>query len=525
MVYKTIPAVLIFLLTLNTPDVCAQRITVFGKTPVVLNGDGFLLNKMKAREFLDDVGNCPKEKVTPVYLAGNWIGITTTDSPSRSAIGFSEKRLKVDSMFLEHYQTNRLKSWSFYTKTPIENNYQIQPFGVYPKNIIIRRLLDRDDIADAVLKVGDFFFVDFLNFDTNELVRRYYIKRLKMSPVILGYTQDEPSQAKNNMVSLTAKQRNLLLAADRKIVLKLKSEGLADSTVRYDLENLNTHNILHFIGAKEMSIPKLEAETQYILRLYYSMQPETTSVYYIETKPYWYRTTVFYGAISSFAILIIGLAAGLTFKKKVKTARRKQLETEQYLRVIQAQLNPHFAFNALGSIQGLMNMQQISEANFYLSEFGQLLRKTLEKSQHVFNTLDAELDMMKTYIGLEKLRFDFLWEVQLSQTLDTSAIEIPTLLLQPLIENAIKHGISGMGKDGKLLIICSEISESGSFRIVVKDNGAGFPDQTNEGYGLKLTRSRIKAVNDLHHERKIELLINFKEGTEIILTFHHWIDA
>lgn len=511
-----------FLLMLDCKDAPAQRITVFGKTPIVLNGDGFLLDKMKAREFMDDIGDCPKQKVTPVYLAGNWIGITTTDFPSGNTISFSEKRQQVDSMFLAHYKTNRLRFKAFYTKTPIYSSYQIQPRGVSPKKVTTEPLLDRDEIADAMLKVGDFFFVDFLNFDTNELVRRYYIKRLKMSPKIVGYIQEEP--AKNTVISLHAKQQNMVLLPDRKIVLKLKKEGLPDSTVRYDLENLNTHNTLHFIGAESMSIPKLDAETHYILRLHYSMQPESASIYYIKTKPYWYRTIGFYATISSVAILVIGLSAGFVFRKKVRLAQRKQFETEQYLKVIQAQLNPHFAFNALSSIQGLMNMNQIREANYYLSEFGLLLRQTLERSQQVFTPLSEELEMMKTYIGLEKLRFDFLWKVQLSPTLNTSGIDIPTLLLQPLIENAIKHGISELGNRGRLLIICEEVSEAGSFKIVIKDNGPGSSNLKNEGYGLKLTRSKIEAVNDLHHERKIDLRFHFDKGTEITLTFHHWID-
>ena len=99
-----------------------------------------------------------------------------------------------------------------------------------------------------------------------------------------------------------------------------------------------------------------------------------------------------------------------------------------------------------------MNTDRIDDANYYLQEFSLLLRKTLAKSQSVYNSLDQELEMMKMYIRLEALRFGFVWNIEIDGEINISEIEIPTLLIQPLIENAIKHGLSNLEIREKIVV-------------------------------------------------------------------------
>ena len=126
------------------------------------------------------------------------------------------------------------------------------------------------------------------------------------------------------------------------------------------------------------------------------------------------------------------------------------LQIEQ--KVIRAQLNPHFTFNALSSIQSLMNQNKIEEANYYFTEFGSLLRTSLHNNEKEMLPLQIELQTLEQYITLEQLRFGFAYKIDVAKNINTSTIEVPLLLLQPLVENAIKHGISNLQNDGQISV-------------------------------------------------------------------------
>jgi len=108
--------------------------------------------------------------------------------------------------------------------------------------------------------------------------------------------------------------------------------------------------------------------------------------------------------------------------------------------------------------------------------------------------------------------------------LNQSAIEIPTLLLQPLVENAIKHGINGLGQDGRLEIICKPGQEKASLIIVVKDNGKWIDKPSDSGYGLVLTRKRISTINKMKEDQDIVLEFHKGPGTEAVLIFYNWLN-
>ncbi|MDR3711984.1 MAG: histidine kinase [Puia sp.] len=507
----------------------AQRITIFGKAPVRIEGEGFLLPKMRNRGYPDSIGNCPKDKIVPIYLAGSRIDMRTTDNPSGTDQCFSDRGIKNDTLFLDHYKRHRFYCKTYYTQTPISGPAWIVSAKNADRAGQKRILQDNDDLLYAFLKVNDFFFVDFLDYDTDSLVRRYYVKRLKVTPEIEAYRPltdgyGRVGQQEGNSIAVGGHDK-ILLSPDKKnrLILSMVA-GLPDSTIQYNLINLRTRDtIYHNMGGSNMIIPSLVANTEYALQLNYSMQPETIVVYYIQTRPYWYQSGLFY----ILAVVLILLAvAGVAFwalRRKISLSRRKQLETEQRLRTVQSQLNPHFTFNALNSIQGLINTHKIDEANHYLQSFSLLLRQTLSRSQHIYNTLDRDMDMIRTYVGIEKLRFDFTYEIRLPEHLCLSDIEVPTLLIQPLVENAIKHGISGLGTRGRIEIVCKEGSEPGSLILSVKDNGRGFVHPISRGYGIKLTQERITAINQLTDGKSIDLLFRGDPGTEAVLTFHHWI--
>ncbi|TCC90210.1 hypothetical protein EZ428_13090 [Pedobacter frigiditerrae] len=387
----------------------------------------------------------------------------------------------------------------------------------YFKNGSVEKKIENPFDAAIYLTPGNDFYIDLHDIRSKNLIKRYILQRPKLFPIISFYdendhhlyTSKEEGKAgvfrspPGKKVTLTFKQRLDYEAMDIEYTLRdLKTGRTQQGTDKYAIKDLD-----------------FESNTYYELRLNYVDQRESTAVMSIYAEPYWYqsRNTL---ALLMFAIFAFSI---ISFVRKINTSRKEQRKLEQAAIRLQSLLNPHFTFNALSSIQGLMNTDRIDEANQYLEEFSSLLRQTLATSQQVYTTLDKDLEMMRLYIKLEAFRFNFSWAIEIADELNLSLIEIPTLLLQPLIENAIKHGIGNLGDQGRLLIICKEGTKEDTFVIVIKDNGTWVDDKQNDGYGLSLTAERIQTINKMEKERSIVLTFNKVAGTEAILTFKNWI--
>lgn len=267
----------------------------------------------------------------------------------------------------------------------------------------------------------------------------------------------------------------------------------------------------------------------YELSLRYNFQPETVSSYTIFVGTRWWNTTWF--RILSAFILVGGLITTFVSLREKKRTRQIQGREEsrqqavQSLRSVQAQLNPHFIFNALGSIQGLVNSGDMDAANEYLSAFSRLMRNALEGQEQMYNRLDAELASMETYLKLEQLRFHFQFSIEVGDDVKTDRVDIPGLLLQPVIENAVLHGVSALRGKGR---IDMEVYKKGHDLLVsVSDNGPGFADEGPSSapgnYGLKLTADRIRLLNQLQPSTIIELERRNHSGTTFIFSFKNWL--
>jgi hypothetical protein len=217
-----------------------------------------------------------------------------------------------------------------------------------------------------------------------------------------------------------------------------------------------------------------------------------------ETKNRQILQIVFIVGISIFASLLLSF---LFYKyKSIKTKRHNQQEKmiqELKLKSIQSQLNPHFLFNALNSIQNLINSNNTQQANRYLIGFSDLLRGVLKNADKPLVPLTDELTLIERYCELEKLRVDFGCNIVVNTQTHAELIEVPYMLLQPIVENTIKHGIAKMGENSQLRI---EISEADSFLYIrIIDNGNGFGDNnleqlTLKGKGLKITIDKLKSI-------------------------------
>jgi two-component system, LytTR family, sensor kinase len=211
-------------------------------------------------------------------------------------------------------------------------------------------------------------------------------------------------------------------------------------------------------------------------------------------------------------------------KRKLLKARQQKELTRLKLKSIQSQLNPHFMFNALSSIQNLMNKNDIEGANRYLGKFSGLTRKVLDSSDAEMISLEDELKILEDYIQMEQLRFGFMYEIKTGENINTSNIEVPAMLLQPFVENAVKHGVSALNKDGKIRILASRVQND--LILQVEDNGAGFSEESINGNskGIKLVKERIALLNQSFGSETLELKINSGEsGTTVILKLKNWV--
>jgi len=207
---------------------------------------------------------------------------------------------------------------------------------------------------------------------------------------------------------------------------------------------------------------------------------------------------------------------------KLKTAAQEKQMAALKLKSIRSQLNPHFMFNALSSIQNLINKNDIKGANYYLSIFSGLTRQVLDSNNEELLSLEEELKILDDYLQMEQLRFGFRYEIKADEDLNQANIEIPAMLLQPFVENAVKHGVSGMKQEGRIQI--SVRRENHDLLLSVADNGKGFiSDNQSSGYGLKLSRERVELLNQIYKDQSLTLTIAPHGGSTITLRLLNWI--
>ena len=204
-----------------------------------------------------------------------------------------------------------------------------------------------------------------------------------------------------------------------------------------------------------------------------------------------------------FFITLGGILAVLIYRIRLYFIRKKEEQkrriTELELKAIRSQLNPHFLFNSMSSIQSLISAENPEIASEHLAGLADLMRMVLKHSEKGIISLAEELDAAEKYCQLEALRFNFGYEIDIAPEIDPYLIEVPAMIIQPYIENAILHGISNCNGPCWIRIEASLLNHS--LLIVVEDNGIGVMQaekqgSSGNGMGMKLNRERLAL---LHH--------------------------
>jgi two-component system, LytTR family, sensor kinase len=175
-------------------------------------------------------------------------------------------------------------------------------------------------------------------------------------------------------------------------------------------------------------------------------------------------------------------------QKDVELAKISELHKQAELQSLRAKINPHFLYNALNSIASLAttDAQKTEQMALALSDF---FKYAINREQKQLNTLSEELNAVRTYLEIEKVRFGDRLNFEIDCPLELLSIQIPQLLIQPLVENAIKHGLSQITENG--LIRIAVANEKAQMKIRIYDNGPAFPDGPLTGFGIQNTQERI----------------------------------
>jgi len=231
----------------------------------------------------------------------------------------------------------------------------------------------------------------------------------------------------------------------------------------------------------------------------------------------WWMYTI-YGVMFIASVVVIVLANGWRLRKKAReltvqirkatqeVMRQQEVIKEQQIReleliAIRAQMNPHFLFNVLASIQLLINKSDVVSANNALAKFGKLMRLILENSEKQTIFLDDEIEMLKLYVEMESLLVSFTCKISIDPSLDIENVPIPTMIIQPYVENAIKHGISGLVSNKEVIINFQKRQDN--LFCIIQDNGIGRQKSEaakskyseHKSMGTRLSSDRLKIMN------------------------------
>ena len=251
-------------------------------------------------------------------------------------------------------------------------------------------------------------------------------------------------------------------------------------------------------------------------------------------------------ALAFIAILVmisLVLIFGVFLSKKNKLIQEKyqaELASQQQMHAIElqalrSQMNPHFVHNSLNAIQYYIQRNEVEQSEEYLSKFSKLIRAFFELSRKQTITLEEEVNLLDNYLSIEKLRFEdkLHYEITVDDALEDDT-EIPSMLLQPLVENAVNHGIFHKKGSGTIKVEFRALEDDG-FQVSVIDDGIGLTaakelfkktTKTIENRSTTVLQDRLKLLEyngKWHIEHRVEELQN-PVGTAVHLTFNSMID-
>lgn len=465
------------------------------------------------------------------YLLGTPKGLMQLENSHLSKLQSVPKVLNIrineicqlDSWYVFATQGNGLVLWDLKENLRIANTSS----GLASDNIEHVYISDQNEIyastkaglsivsieRNNTLKVRN--YTTFHGFPSNEIndVTQFhdtvYVATSKGVAIISGDIEFSPIHkviledlTVNEVLQDLTKDKHQLTHQENNLVVNYKSIDYAlEGTINYRYRlNEGTWTHTKNTSAYFTSLPPgsylFEVQSQNIDNLW----SESATIDFKIAFPWWRTTGFHFFIVSIFSALIFML-----FRRRT-LAFNEQLRIETEIRdlersALQAQMNPHFIFNCLNSIQGFIMNNEKTEAMEYLAKFAKLIRGNLNSSSFDRITLDQEVTMLDNYLSLERLRLNgaFEFDITTDPNLDLQKTQLPPMLVQPFVENAVLHGMQGLDHKGKILVNFRN-ERLDEISITVSDNGNGMKTDLGENkqqsLGMSITQKRLALIND-----------------------------
>lgn len=360
-------------------------------------------------------------------------------------------------------------------------------------------------LAETYMEYGILCVKYNLYVKADSIFKNALILLQKFDSSLLNLTFDDPSvKMRDQVVS-----RSVLLKIYQSYVNIYHAQGDYKNAFEYEVlrNNLNEWIQLNKVR-KESELINAAYEAEKINKqiAYLSTEKELQHIKALRSRQ------ILVGAIV--VILISGLLIIMVLRNKRFKAEHEKTQLRQ--RLLRSQMNPHFIFNSLASVQNFIVKQDAIKASIYLSRFSELVRSILKNSLDEQITLEHELSTIENYLELQKVRFPekFDYHIHVDDKLDPENIFVPPMLAQPFIENAIEHGIKHRSTKGNISISYTRNGHWMTFAI--KDDGIGREkanelrqkfDKDHKSLATSITKERIKVLNrKLRHKITMEII-------------------
>ncbi len=394
----------------------------------------------------------------------------------------------------------RTKTFQNLTKKDGISTFVISDIAIFKNNIVLSSnkglfLLDKDKIFQSNNKLPDFYFTKVLVEDQIVAIKTNYelsssVNKIQIQFHTNGYLSEENNSYQYRLLGKTNSWTTVSEGVNEVVF-----NSLSAGNYTFQLKSINK------TSQEETTIKSIKIKIN--LPFF---------------KQWWF-------IISCFLILLISIA--YYFSRRIKTLSLKQKETLEKERItkqliaselesLRSQMNPHFIFNALNSIQEYIILNEKNLASAYLVKFSRLIRMYLEHSQEQYIPLSKEIKALELYLELEKDRFEDSFEYQLvvAKEINAGQINIPSIFIQPYVENAIKHGLLHKTSNRELHI-SFELAEKDELICTIQDNGIGRIASEDlkkqrgvyhKSYATKANAKRVDLIN-LTRTKKITISI------------------
>ena len=247
-----------------------------------------------------------------------------------------------------------------------------------------------------------------------------------------------------------------------------------------------------------------------------AMALQKASIKVLIKHPFW--TTWWFRTICALAFIAVAAAIVKWYTGNIRReADLKQQIAQTEMMALRAQMNPHFIFNCLNSIDAMIQRNNKHDATVYLGKFARLIRNILDSSRQHTIAFSKDIETLRLYIDLERFRTanNFDVEIRIDDTLNSDDIKVPPLIIQPYVENAIQHGLRNL-ESGLRKLTIDIFRENGKLVYVIEDNGVGraasaAPGRKHRSYGLEMSLDRVRSFNQ-EEDLPVQIIDLEKDG-------------